>query len=137
MDDPGIVLDDWRAGIELDGTARLGQCLLLPAQLDQGSGEPRPNSASFGASRGLAQVVLRAGQIVRVQQCVSEVEVRGGVAGVVGKGGLVAGDRLVPPVPLLKQIAEAVVGDGDGRMPVQQAAVQVDGGRCGRPRARR
>ena len=71
--------------------------------------------------------MLRTNQVVYVQQSAPEVEVRGGIAGVVGERGFVAGDRLLPPVALLKQVPEAVVGDRDGRMAAEQAAVPVDG----------
>ena len=128
VDDPGVVADLGRVGIELDGAERLGQRLLLPAQLDQGAGQPRPDrGVTRRERRRLAQDMFRAHQIVHVQQRPSEIETGGGVAGVVGEGGFVAGNRLLPFLALLKQVAEAVVRDGDGRMPAEQAPVQVDG----------
>ena len=128
MDDAGIVVDLGRAGVEHEGSEGLRHRLLLLALLDERAGEPRPDLCIVrGERRRLAHAVFRADQIVHVQQRVPEVEVRGGVAGIVGEGGFVARDGLLPFPSFLKQVAEAVVCDGDGRMPVEQAAVQVDG----------
>ena len=127
MDDAGIVVDLGGDGVELDRSARLRHRLVLPAQLDQRSGEPRPHLGIVRRERRrLAQGMFRADQIVHVQQRAPEIEVGGGVARVVGEGGLVARDRLLPLVAFLKQVAEAVVGDGDGGVPSKKAAVQVD-----------
>ena len=128
MDDSGIVVDRGRVGLEFQGPARLRRRLLFPALFDQRPGESRPRLGIARRERhGLPQEVLGAHQLVGVQQCVTEIEVRGGVAGIVGKGGLVARDRLLPLLALLQQVAEAVVGDGDGRVPAKQAPVQIDG----------
>ena len=128
MDDAGVVQDLGRAGVELERAGRLRQRLLLLAVLDESAGEPRPHLGVVRRERRrLAQEVLGADQVVHVQQCPPEVEVGGRVARIVGEGGLVAGDGRVPLVAFLQQIAEAVVGDGDGRVPAEQAAVQVDG----------
>ena len=128
MNDSRIVANFGRVGVELHGAERLRQRFVLPAQLDQRAGEPRPHLRIVRRERRrLAQAVLRADQIVHVQQRSPEVEVSARVARVVSNCGFVARNRRLPLLAFLKQVAEAVVGDGNRRVSAQQAAVQVDG----------
>ena len=128
MDDAGIVVNFGGVRLDLDRLTGLCHRFVLPAQLGQGTGESRADLRVVRRERSrLSKGVFRTGQIIHVQQRMSQVEICGGVARVVGESGLVAGDRLLPPIPLLKQVSEAVVGDGDGWMAAEQAAVQIDG----------
>ena len=128
VDGAEIVAKNRGVGIEIDRAECLRHRFLRPSLLDERASEPRSNLRIMRReSHRAAQTDLRTDDVAHVQQRMPEVEVRGDVAWIVGEGGFVARDGGSPLAPLLKQVAEAVVGDGDGRVPAKQATVQVDG----------